>query len=72
MTIEASTSVEELVTEFPGAVSVLLKRDLPCLVCGEPVWGTIGELAADNGWTQEQTAALVEELRAAHAAGGRR
>jgi hypothetical protein len=65
-TIEATSSVEELVARFPAAVSIMLRHNLPCLVCGEPVWGTIGELARSNGWSDQAITSLVEELKGAY------
>jgi hypothetical protein len=61
-TIEPTTSIEELLDVFPHAVSIMLRNDLPCLVCGEPVWGTIRELAERNGWSAGKLTTLVEEL----------
>lgn len=65
-TIEAGTTLEDLVVIFPGAVSILLQRNLPCLVCGEPIWGTLGELARSHGWDDGAIAALVEDLNGAY------
>jgi len=60
--IEPTTSIEELLDVYPQAVSIMLRNDLPCLVCGEPVWGTIEELAGRSGWSTGKVATLVEEL----------
>jgi len=60
--IHPSIPIEALVEEFPGVAGELVKRGLPCLVCGEPSWNTLEELARDKGWTGSQIAALVEEL----------
>ncbi|MBN1284927.1 MAG: hypothetical protein JXB47_05995 [Anaerolineae bacterium] len=53
-TIDADISVEVLVERYPGAVGFL--------VCGEPFWGTLGELMAQK--RIENPAQVVEELRA--------
>ena len=65
--IEPTTSIEDLVTLFPASVSILLKRNLPCLVCGEPVWGTVEELARNSGWKDPEVISLIEELNKAYA-----
>lgn len=67
VTIEATTSIEDLVTLFPASVSILLKRNLPCLVCGEPVWGTVQELARNSGWKDPEVISLIEELNRTYA-----
>jgi len=65
-TIEPTISVEDLVAVFPAAVSLMLRNNLPCLVCGEPVWGTVEDLAKAHGWTDRDIASLVEQLNIAH------
>ncbi len=43
--ITAQTSVEDVLKEYPTLVHVFIEQGLPCLVCGEPFWGTIEELS---------------------------
>jgi hypothetical protein len=59
MTVSRSTPVEDLV-QLPGATTLLIRRGLPCLVCGEPAWGTLEELAKGEGMDE---AAIDELLR---------
>jgi hypothetical protein len=35
--------MEDLVTDFPGIIPILVRYGIVCLECGEPVWGTLGE-----------------------------
>jgi|GEM_PF-657456 len=42
--ILADTPVEELVAAHPRAIRFLAEREILCVVCGEPFWGTLGEL----------------------------
>ncbi len=49
--ITAMTHVEDLVEAFPKAVRILAEHNIVCIRCGEPYWGTLGELAADKGIT---------------------
>jgi hypothetical protein len=62
--IEKNITIEELVGEYPVAVKFLIRRKIPCLVCGEPVWGTLQEVAAQAGCTGRETDELVDELNA--------
>ena len=62
MAITANSVIEELVTIYPGIVGILGEKGLRCIVCGEPVWGTIGDMARDKGFTPEQIDNLIEEL----------
>ncbi|PKP00006.1 MAG: DUF1858 domain-containing protein [Bacteroidetes bacterium HGW-Bacteroidetes-9] len=63
--ISATTLVADLVSAYPEMVSFLAERKLHCIVCGEPVWGTIGELARDKQFTAEQTEYLIVEIQTA-------
>ncbi len=38
------TRVEDILTAMPDKVKVFIKFGVPCLVCGEPFWGTVKEL----------------------------
>lgn len=42
--ISTDTRVEEIVEKFPKAVGWLVMHGIVCVACGEPFWGTIGEL----------------------------
>jgi len=58
------TPIEDLVEAFPKAVRILAEHNIVCIRCGEPYWGTLGELAADKGITdlEEVLQALRTEL----------
>jgi len=45
MKVNPDDSVEELLGRFPHLTRVFVRFNLPCLVCGEPFWGTVRELA---------------------------
>lgn len=53
--ITEKTIIDELLAEYPVLSKTFIQFGLPCLVCGEPFWGTIEELA-------EQHDADVKEL----------
>jgi len=54
--------ISDLVEKYPQIVSFLAGKGLHCIVCGEPVWGTVGELAQDKGFSKEETAQLIQKL----------
>lgn len=43
MLITKGTVLEELISRYPQTVDVFIKFGMPCFVCGEPAWGTLGE-----------------------------
>ena len=64
--VTSETKVDEMVDEFPDTVKFLMARGLPCVVCGEPFWGTLGELCRQKKWTDEQIEGLVRDFNAGH------
>jgi len=54
--------VEDLAASFPEAVGFLTKKGVRCIRCGEPIWGTLGELLKMEGVKNPQL--LVDELNA--------
>ena len=66
MSIKKDISIEELVGNYPGAVRFLIDNNLPCVVCGEPFWGTLEELARQENWDDEKIDALVEKFNREH------
>lgn len=60
------TQIEDLMRAYPGAVGVMVEQGLPCVVCGEPFWGTIEELAYQKGWNDIRIQQLVDQLNSRH------
>lgn len=56
------TTVEELLDRCPAANGLLIERGLPCIICGEPFWGSIADLARRHGI--EDIQGLLAELNA--------
>lgn len=42
--ITRSTHIDELLSAYPALSKTFIEFGMPCLVCGEPFWGTIEEL----------------------------
>jgi len=58
--ISMDIQVEDLALQYPESVVFLIKHEVRCIRCGEPVWGTLGELLEETGIENPQ--ALVDEL----------
>lgn len=54
-------TIEDLVTEFPESVGFLMKKGIKCIVCGEPIWGTLEQAIRDKGMESEIDQ-IVDEL----------
>ena len=50
--ISRDIKIDDLIREHFDAVGFLIKHGLPCVVCGEPFWGTLEELARQNGYSK--------------------
>jgi hypothetical protein len=55
--IKASDTIENLLEKHPEINHLLMKRDIACIRCGQPVWDTIGDLLKQKGLDVDQTLA---------------
>jgi hypothetical protein len=62
MRVTRDTAVEDLLASVPDVVRYLIERGLPCLVCGEPAWGTFEELAHRSGKSGAEIDLMLEEM----------
>ena len=60
--IDKDILIEDLVREVPAAVTYLMKKNIKCLACGEPIWGTLEEAAKKKGFSDEEIEVFVKEL----------
>jgi len=60
--IHKNISIEQLTEEFPFSVDYLSKNGIRCIVCGEPIWGTLQEAAEEKGFTEADINRFVAEL----------
>jgi methionine synthase II (cobalamin-independent) len=60
--ITKDTSIEEIVDEVQGAVEYLMKKGIRCIVCGEPIWGTLEEACEEKGFSASDIEGFVQEL----------
>ena len=47
--ISADTTIEEIVREYPELIRPLMQFGIKCVLCGEPIWGTLAENAQEKG-----------------------
>jgi len=60
--ITKETSIEELVEDIKGAVKYLMEQGIRCIICGEPIWGTLEEASKEKGFNDDQIAVFVQDL----------
>jgi methionine synthase II (cobalamin-independent) len=54
--------IEDLVRVIPQSVAYLRHKQIKCLACGEPIWGTLEEEARRKGLGDADIAQIVLEL----------
>ena len=63
MNITKEVTIEDLIEEVPSSVKYLMEQGIRCIVCGEPIWGSLEEAAEEKGFTAEDINKFVEELQ---------
>lgn len=62
MAVTEDSVIEELLERNPELNRVFIRFRLPCFVCGEPAWGTVGDICRRHG---VDPAKVVSALRQA-------
>ena len=60
--IDKNIAIEDLIEEVAGSVEYLMKKGIRCIVCGEPIWGTLEEAAQEKGFSAEDIEGFVNDL----------
>ena len=60
--ITKNIPIEDLISKYPLSVNYLMKKGIKCIVCGEPIWGTLEDAAKEKGWSDEEVNRFVIEL----------
>ncbi len=55
--------IEELVNNYPLSVRYLMEKGIRCIMCGEPIWGTLKEAAQEKDFTNTEIEGFVQEIR---------
>ncbi len=55
--------IEELVNNYPFSVRYLMEKGIRCIMCGEPIWGTLEEAAQEKDFTNTEIEGFVQEIR---------
>jgi methionine synthase II (cobalamin-independent) len=62
MPVTKEIEIEELIEQVPAAVNYLSKKGIRCIMCGEPIWGTLEEAAKEKGFSDEEIEGFVREI----------
>jgi len=62
--------IEELVNNYPFSVRYLMEKGIRCIMCGEPIWGTLEEAAQEKNFSADDIEGFVKEMREIAEKGG--
>ena len=60
--ITKDIQIEELVDNYPFAIRYLMEKKIRCIMCGEPVWGTLEDAAKEKNFTDSEIQGFCDEL----------
>lgn len=60
--ITKETTIEEIIEKIPDSVRFLSEKGIRCIVCGEPVWGTIYGAAKEKGFNENEIELIIKQL----------
>ncbi|MFZ5518240.1 MAG: DUF1858 domain-containing protein [Candidatus Zhuqueibacterota bacterium] len=60
--VTKKVTIEELIVEHPFSVNYLMEKNIRCIRCGEPIWGTLEEAAREKGYTDDQIELIVNDM----------
>ena len=63
MNITKDITIEELIEEVPSSVKYLMDEGIRCIVCGEPIWGSLEEAAEEKGFNADDIEKFVKDLQ---------
>ncbi|MBE0651838.1 MAG: DUF1858 domain-containing protein [Bacteroidales bacterium] len=55
--------IETLVEEYPFSVRFLMEKGIRCIMCGEPIWGTLEEACIEKRFSEEKIEAILAEMK---------
>lgn len=54
--------IEDLVEQYPFSVRYLMEKGIRCIMCGEPIWGTLEEAAKEKKFSGAEIDVFVSEM----------
>ncbi len=64
--ITKDITIEDLIEDYPKSVKYLSEKNIRCIKCGEPIWGTLEEACLEKKFTQLAIDKVVKELNELH------
>ena len=60
--ITKQIEIEDLVRAYPASIKFLSEKNIKCIACGEPIWGTLEEAAKEKGYADDEIDTIISEM----------
>ena len=60
--IDKHSTIEEITNLNPETVTYLMDKGIRCYICGEPIWGTLEEVAKSKGFNDKEIKIFVRDI----------
>jgi len=60
--ITKEIQIEDLVSQYPFTVRYLMEKGIRCIMCGEPIWGTLEEAAKEKKFSDTEIDEFINEM----------
>lgn len=60
--ITKNITIEDLIEDYPKSVKYLASKNIKCIKCGEPIWGTLEEACLEKGFAEDEIELVVNDL----------
>jgi len=61
--IYKNMQIEDLIEKYPQAATWLWRKGIRCVICGEPIWGTLERAALEKSYNEKEIDILIDELK---------
>lgn len=55
--------IEDLVNDYAFSVKYMMEKGIRCIMCGEPIWGTLEEAAKQKDFSESEINEFVMEMK---------
>jgi len=54
--------IEDLVNDYAFSVKYMMEKGIRCIMCGEPIWGTLEEAALEKDFSENEIKDIILEM----------
>lgn len=54
--------IEDLVNDYAFSVKYMMEKGIRCIMCGEPIWGTLEEAAQEKDFSEIEINEIIVEM----------